>query len=359
MKNIILLFSCIYFFSCKEKIETIQPEFQAISESIYATGNLKSEGQYQVFSTVNGIIDKIYITEGTIVKIGDPLLLISNKTQELNKENAQLAANFADLSQNSGKINEAKQLVVLAKNKFLTDSSLLQRQRNLWKEQIGTKIELEQRELQFFNSKTAYLSANEKLSDLKRTLNFNASTSQKNLAISHKLVEDFIIRSKINGVVFNLAKNVGEIVLAQTPLATIGNPQKYFLEMQVDENDIFKIALGLKVYVTFDSYKNQIFEAKVSKIYPYMNEKSKSFLIEAIFTKIPPKLFPNLTFEASIVLKEKAKALLIPRNYVVQDSFVIKSNNEKVKIKTGLMDFQKVEIISGLSASDEIIKPEK
>lgn len=359
MKKIILLFSMIIFFSCKEKIETIKPEYQAISESIYATGNLKSEDQYQVFSSVNGIIEKIYVSEGSEVKIGDPILLISNKTQELNKENAQLAASFADLSNNSGKINEAKQLVELAKNKYLTDSSFFQRQKNLWKEQIGTKVELEQKELLFLNSKTAYSSALEKLSDLKRTLNFNAKASQKNLSISNKLAEDFIIRSKVNGVVFNLAKEEGEIVIAQTPIATIGNPKRYFLEMQVDENDIFKIQVGLQVYVTFDSYKNQVYEAKVSKIYPYMNEKSKSFLIEATFTKVPPKLFPNLTFEASIVLHEKSKALLIPRSYVIQDSFVINSNKEKVKIKTGLMDFQKVEIISGLTASDEIIKPEK
>jgi HlyD family secretion protein len=359
MKKIILLLSNIVLFSCKDKIETIKPEFEAISESIYATGNLKSQDQYQVFSSVNGIIERIYVTEGSLVKMGDPLVLISNKTQELNKENAELTANFADISNNSGKINEAKQLMDLAKNKFLTDSSLLQRQKNLWKEQIGTKVELEQKELLFLNSKTSYLSAIEKMAELKRTLNYQAKSSKKNLLISSKLVEDYIIRSKINGVVFNLSKNLGEIVTTQTPLATIGNPQKYFLEMQVDENDIFKIALGLKVYVTFDSYKNQIFEAKVSKIYPYMNEKSKSFLIEAIFTKIPPKLFPNLTFEASIVLKEKSRALLIPRKFVQQDSFVIKSNNEKVKIKTGLMDFQKVEIISGLSVSDEIIKPEK
>ncbi|MHA8049630.1 efflux RND transporter periplasmic adaptor subunit [Aquirufa sp. ROCK-SH2] len=359
MRLTILLFSMVFFFSCKEKIETIHPEYHSITESIYATGLIKSKNQYQVFSSVNGIVEKVFVAEGDRVKVGDPLFLISNKTQELQKENAQLAANYANISNNVGKINEAKEFLELAKNKLKTDSNLYLRQRNLWKENIGTKVELEQKELLYLNSKTAYFSAKERLSELKRTLDFNSKQSQKNLSINSKISEDFIIRSKINGIVFNLQKSVGEIITTQFPIATIGNSEKYFMEMQVDENDIFKIHTGLKVFVTFDSYKNQVFEASVSKIYPYMNEKSKSFLIEAEFTKSPPNLFPNLTFEANIVINEKSKALLIPRTYLVDDSFVIKANDEKIKVKTGLNDFQMVEILSGLSANDEIKKPVK
>jgi hypothetical protein len=53
----------------------------------------------------------------------------------------------------------------------------------------------------------------------------------------------------------------------------------------------------------------------------------------------------------------KNKAMLIPRNYVLNDSIVIKSDGEKVIVKTGLKDYQKIEIVSGISANDELIKP--
>jgi HlyD family secretion protein len=359
MRLIILIYALVFIFSCKEKNETIHPDYQSITESIYATGLIKSKDQYEVYSSVNGIVDKIFVTEGDHVKVGDPLLQISNKTQELNKENAELAVNYADFSNNLGKVNEAIEFVELSKNRLKIDSNLYQRQKNLWKENIGTKVELEQKELNYLNAKTSYFSAKEKLTELKRTLNFNSKQSKKNLSINSKISDDFIIRSKINGIVFNIQKSVGEIITTQYPIATVGNSEKYFLEMQVDENDIFKIHTGLKVFITFDSYKNQVFEAKVSKIYPYMNEKSKSFLIQAEFTKAPPSLYPNLTFEANIVIQEKSKALLIPRTYIVEDSFVINANDEKVKVKTGLNDFQKVEILSGLSATDDIKKPLK
>ena len=43
--------------------------------------------------------------------------------------------------------------------------------------------------------------------------------------------------------------------------------------------------------------------------------------------------------------------------YVLNDSIVIKSDGEKVIVKTGLKDYQKIEIVSGISANDELIKP--
>ena len=96
-----ILFICaLVFLSCKSKQETIKPSISSISESIYASGLVKTNDQYQVFATVNGIIDQVYVQEGSVVKKGDPLFAISNETQQLNKENAQLAANFADLNAN-------------------------------------------------------------------------------------------------------------------------------------------------------------------------------------------------------------------------------------------------------------------
>ena len=88
-----------------------------------------------------------------------------------------------------------------------------------------------------------------------------------------------------------------------------------------------------------------------------MNERNKTFLVEAEFVKQPEVLYPNTTFEANIVVETKAKALIIPRNYMVDDSTVIKSNGDKVKVITGLKDYKKIEIISGITEQDELQKP--
>jgi multidrug efflux pump subunit AcrA (membrane-fusion protein) len=346
-------------FSCKDKTEKIKPTVSSISESIYASGIIKSKNQYQAYATVNGIIQDVFVSEGDTVNVGTPILSISNEAQKLSKENAELAERFSDFNANQGKLNEAKLFVELATNKMKNDSAMYFRQKNLWQQQVGSKVEFEQRELAYQNSKMAFYSASVKYEDLKRQLNFTSSQSKKNLLISTKQESDFTLKSEINGIVYDLFKSKGEIVGLQTPLAVIGDGKHYILEMQVDEYDIFKVKLGLAVLVTMDSYKGKVFEAKVSKIYPIMNERSKTFLVEAEFVQPPQELFPNITFEASIVLQSKDNAILIPRNYMLNDSTVIKSNGDKISVKTGLKNYQQIEILSGITANDELQKPTK
>jgi multidrug efflux pump subunit AcrA (membrane-fusion protein) len=357
MNKLFVALTILSFLSCKSKTEKIKPTVNSISESIYASGTIKSLDQYQAFATVNGIIENIYVTERDTVKKGDPILSIANEAQRLSKENAELAAKFADFNSNQDKLNDAQAMIELAKNKMKNDSALYFRQKALWQQQVGSKVELESRELAYENSKTSYNSAQIKYDDLKRQLNFTSSQSKKNLMIAGKQESDFTLRSEIDGVVFDLLKEKGEIVGLQTPLAIIGNPKKYILEMQIDEYDIFKLKVGQPVIVSMDSYKGQVFEASVTKIYPIMNERSKTFLAEAEFINPPQSIFPNISFEANVVLQTKEKALLIPRNYVMNDSIVTKSNGDKVTIKTGLKDYEMIEVLSGISSDDELIKP--
>jgi multidrug efflux pump subunit AcrA (membrane-fusion protein) len=107
-----------------------------------------------------------------------------------------------------------------------------------------------------------------------------------------------------------------------------------------------------------DSYKGQVFEAKVTRVFPLMDERSKTFIVEAELIDPPPVLYPNISFEASIVTKRKKNTLLIPRNYLLNDSTVLKKNGEKVKVRTGLKDYEEIEVLSGLLRNEELLKPE-
>jgi len=359
MKNVIYLLVISFFFSCKSKTESVKPEVSSVSESIYASGTVKSKNQYEAYSTVNGIIATILVSEGDSVKVGTPILTISSETQKLSKENAELAAQFSDFNANKGKLDEAKLFVELSRNKMKIDSSLFARQQSLWRQQIGTKSELEQRELAYQNSRTTYYSSIVKYNDLKRQLTFTSSQSQKNLQITRNQQNDFTLKSEIDGVIYSLQKKKGELVGLQTPLAVVGNPEIYFLEMQVDEYDIFKVKIGQLVLVTMDAYKGKVFEASITKIYPIMKERSKTFLVEAVFSMPPPKLYPFITFEANIILQTKKNALLIPRNYLLNDSTVLDMKGKEIRVKTGLKDYQKIEILSGITKSDELMIPAK
>jgi len=163
----------LIFSSCNNNAEKTKPVLENITESVYASGIIKTKNQYQVFSTVNGIIKKMLVTENDLVKTGTPLMVVSNEASKISRENALLAANYANLNNNQEKLADLQNSIVFAQSKYNNDSSILKRQQNLWNQNIGSKFELEQKELAYKNSKSALESAKLKYSDLLKQLNFN------------------------------------------------------------------------------------------------------------------------------------------------------------------------------------------
>ncbi|HEY3387744.1 MAG TPA: efflux RND transporter periplasmic adaptor subunit [Saprospiraceae bacterium] len=343
--------------ACKDKVETTSPVRENITESVYASGILKSLGQYQVFATVNGLLQNVLVDEGDTVRKGAPLFIIQNEISTLSRENAQLAADLADYKSNQNKLDELKLNIDLAKSKMLNDSLLMIRQQSLWAQNLGSKVDVEKAELNYQNSKTIYTSARLRYADEKRRLDILSKQAKKNLEITRESEKDFTITSKINGKIYSLIKEQGEMVNTQTPLAVIGDATEFMLELQVDEYDITSVKTGQKVIVTMDSYKGETFEAMVTKVNPILNERTKTAIVEARFVNHPPAMYPNLTLEANIIIQVKENVLTVPRQYILNDHFVINEAGDTLTIKTGVVDYRKAEILEGISEKDVLIRP--
>jgi HlyD family secretion protein len=347
----------LIFVSCQKKIETVKPVRESITESVYASGIVKSVNQYQVFSSMSGTIAEVYVKEGEVVEAGTTLFKIYNSTVSLNREQANLSVELADFKANESKLLDLKLAIDNARTKMQTDSIFLERQKKLWDQNIGARVDLDQKELIYNNSKNNYESAILKYKELKRQLEFSSKQSRKNLQISESLEKEFIVKSQVKGKIFKLNKLKGELANPTIPLAIIGDSENYIIELTIDEYDINRIKLGQKVFVSMDSRKDSIFEAKLSRIIPFMNERSKSFSAEAVFENDMKELYPNLSVEANILIQKKENTLTIPRKFLSDDNFITKKNKEKVKVKTGLKDYQKIEILGGINENDELIIP--
>lgn len=358
MKPILFVVCSLCFFACARNQNKIRPTIEDISESVYASGVIKSRDQYQVYSTVTGTIEDVLVTEGDIVRRGSPILKISNQTALLNRSNAELAASYAELRANREKLDQLKLTIESTLTKAKNDSLLLIRQRNLWKQNIGSKVELEQMALNYENSSNNYEAAVFNYNELKRQLELAERQSRNNLLISKSIADDYTIKSEIDGKVYSVLKARGELVNSQTPIAIIGNSNTFLLELQIDENDIVQIREHQTVFISMDSYKDQTFEGVITRVEPIMNERSKSFTVEAEFVSPPPLLYPFLTAEANIIIRQQKNAMTIPRAYVVDDQYVLTEKKEKRKISTGLKDYQKVQVVGGLQPDDIIIMPE-
>lgn len=357
--NILSTLSCILillFGACKQKQESIHPIMEKITQSVYASGTVKSTHQYEVYPKMSGIVNKILVKEGELVKKGQVIIQLANTTQSLSFENAKLLENYSSDNANQEKLTQANNELELAKLKLENEASLLERQKKLWANEIGTKNDLDLRELSYKNAQTLYNASILKLNDLKKQIALQSKQSKNSAAISSTILNDYNIISEIDGKVYGISKLEGEMTTPQVPIAIIGSALDFYIEMQIDEYDIAKMNLGQKVYVSMDSYKGKVFDATVSKIYPLMNQKTKSFKVEATFTNIPENIFPNISAQANVVIQVKEKAITIPRNYLIDNEYVYLKNKEKRKVKVGLMDYEKVEILEGVGVNDELIK---
>ena len=351
----------ILFFSlligCTEKKESINPKTRKITESVYASGNVESEDQYQVFSAVNGIISKILIEEGSTITKGTPLIQISNNQSEIQVESAKLSSENASFKNNKNKLDELRLNLKTAKLKHRNDSLLYQRKIILFKKNVITGIELETAELNLQNSNSNYNNLLLQYEYLTKQLKYNERISKKNVEQISFNNKDFTIKSEINGQVYSILKKKGEFITPQTPIAIIGSKNNYKIKLQVDEYDIVRIQKGQKVKLSLDSYKGKVFNAIVSKIYPIMNERSKTFLIDAQFVDIPPTLYPNLTVEANIIINEINNAVTIPKPYLSKMNYVYLANGKKKKVTIGIKNYEYVQILKGINSNDKIILP--
>lgn len=360
IKFSVSLFVLFLIASCAKKSqETIQPKNGPITESVYASGIVKAEGQYSVFPLVSGVLKSIEVEVGQTISKGEILFKIENEKASLATDNSRLAYQLSQENSSyiKDKIAEIQTKVQSAKDKLKLDTSIYDRNKKVKQYGVISEVDFERVELTYKNSKSSYEAAIKQLAQLKIQLKNEQSRNSITLKINEKSEDDFNVKSAFSGKLFDVLVKPGAMVSPQTQLAIIGKENSYLLELEVDENDMVKVVLGQKIVVTLDSYKNQVFEAIVDKIYPIMDERSRTFKIEAHFTKVPPKLYPNLTVETNIIIQTKENVLTIPKSYLIDNNFVLMENMEKRRVTIGLSDYNHAEILSGLSANETIVKP--
>ncbi|MEW5675731.1 efflux RND transporter periplasmic adaptor subunit [Flavobacterium enshiense] len=356
LKAIVSVGVILLLTACKNDSSAIQPTVGSITQSVYASGIVKADGQYIVYPSASGVLQKISVTVGDTIESGQSLFEIDSDKAQLTTESARLAYQLSNENNRyvQDKIAELQLAVENAKDKLKLDESIYNRNVKV-KDQGGiSEVDFERVELTYKSSKLAYETAQKRLNQFRIQSKNEQSRSNVNLRLSEKSQSDFTVKSAFSGQLFDILVEEGALVSPQTPMAVIGKANSFLLELEVDENDMVQVTIGQKVLVTMNSYKNQVFEAKVQKIYPIMDERSRTFKIEAYFIKTPSKLYPNLTAEANIIIREKKQAITIPKDYLIDKEYVLVNRNEKRKVKTGLSDYQKVEIVEGLKKDETI-----
>lgn len=355
----VFLILTVLLYSCQQDTERTKPTLIPLTESVYSSFILEPDSFYAVHASIGGIIEQKMISEGDLVSKGQIIAIIENNTQELTQQNSKLALELsrANYSGKSKLLIELENELHTAKIKYKSDSIKYYNQLRLWNQEVGTKNELDSRELTYGVSRNNLKTLTNKLNRTKKELKVQFKKAENDFLNSRLVGNEYMIQSRIDGMVYEVLKNAGELVLQQEPIALIGSEKNFVIKMLVDEVDIIKIHLGQKVLVVLDAYGEEVFIAKVNKIFPSINKGTQTFTVEALFDKQPDLLYSGLAGEANIIISSKKEVLTIPLNYLINNRKV-KTEAGEVEVKVGLRNLSYVEILSGLDTTSVIIKPE-
>ena len=359
IQKIILVLLVMICFSCSDKQEKINPIKRDLTESVYSSVTIQPDSLYQVYSIVAGILDKNLVEEGDLVSKDKPIIQIINNTPKLNTQNAKLSFDLAkeNYKGRATILSAIEDEIISATLQFKNDSINFFRQKNIWEQNIGSKSEFDAKKLKYQLSSNNLNLLQSNYNRTKNELKTALKQAENNYKTSLISTKDFTVTSKINGKVYALNKNQGEIISTMEPIATIGSAYDFIIEMLVDEVDIVKISINQKVIISLDAYKGEVFTGKVSKIYPKKDERNQTFLVEALFAEAPKTLFPGLSGEANIIIDKREDVLTIPKEYLIEGN-KIKTDDGEITIETGLQNMDFVELLSGITEETNIYKPD-
>jgi multidrug efflux pump subunit AcrA (membrane-fusion protein) len=359
IKHILLLaFGLLLLLSSCNRKETTSPIRKNINEAVFASGHIEQENNYTVSANVEGIIRSLPVKEGDTIFRGDLIVTIKNDVQNNQLQEALAVYNDAVLSASpdspqllhlQAQIDQAQQQLEFDKSNYL-------RYKDLREKNSVSRLEFEKVELQYQAAQNNLTALQKNYKEVLTALELSVERSLVQLNTQRSLLDDYQIKSEGSGTVINVYKKQGELVRRGEAVARIGSGS-YIIKLFVSENDITKVAIGQPVAVNINTYPNETFQAKITKIYPGFDETEQSYIVEAQFEQLPEKMFSGTQLQANIVTGIREDVLVIPSEYVANGSLVRLRNGEEQKIETGSKNNEWVEVISGISEIDIIVIP--
>lgn len=310
-----------------------------------ATGKVVPRKEIEIKPQVSGIVQKIYVEEGQLVKEGDLLARVKIIPNMIN-------------------LNEAEYRLVTSKNNYEDAGKNYNRQKTMYKQGVIPEAEYQKYELEFANSKEELQAAKNNLQLIKEGVTSNSDESTNTL-----------IRSTISGMVLDIPVEEGNSVIETntfsegTTIAIVADMREMIFEGKVDETEVGKIETGMILDISIGAIEEARFNAFLEFIAPKGVEENGAIQFEIKAAVELDKNFfirSGYSANADIVLEERDSVLVIPEGLLKfeNDSSFVEveigdQTFEKRYITTGLSDGINIEILDGLSKEEKIKAKEK
>jgi len=281
-------------------------------------GNVKTKQNVLIYPEMSGTLERVYVKEGDRVRKGQLLATIDDGG--VGSQLAQLKTQ-ADLAQTT-----------------------FERQKRLWDQKIGSEIQ--------------YLQAKS---------NYEAATSAVNQAKSQ--LGKSTMRAPFSGVIDDVIKDQGTVVAPGigSEVFRIVNLSDMYVEVDVPENYLSGVQEGKEAKVFFPVLRDTILST-IRQTGNFINPGNRAFRVEVSVPNKDGRIKPNLTAKVSLNDYTNDAAILVPQGiisenadgqqyvYVAEKVAEDKALVNRRIIETGLAQGSMVEVVSGVSEGELLIK---
>jgi len=169
-------------------------------------------------------------------------------------------------------------------------------------------------------------------------------------------------RAAQSGVVDALRIREGFYVEPGTTLMSIGSLEEVWVEAEVFERQSALVQAGMAVTMTLDYMPGREWQGKVDYVYPTLDPVLRTARLRLRFANSDRSLKPNMFAQVQILSDAGESVLTVPREAVIrtgkQDRVVLAlgyGRFKSVAITPGRIGSNRVEVLEGLSAGDEVV----
>ncbi len=348
-----------------------------VARSVVATGNIQPITKVEVKSKASGIVVKLAADINYKVHKGQELAQLDRQEIEAQVEaqRAQLSAAQANVATYEANIEQDK--VNAAAPDLPMYKATLDRNLLMQKEGIVSRQALDDANKDYLAALTRRDSSkaqigvdNAKLKQARaQVMQSQASLKQLEEQLSYTTIV-----APMDGVILSRDVEIGDavssiLVLGSTAtlVMTEGDINQVYVQGKVDESDIAHVYMGQPARIKVESFRDRVFNGKVTKIAPLGVEKDNvtTFEVRVSIDNPGGELKANMTANAEIMLDEHKGVLMVPENAVIYDAqknaFVQvpdkgqKDGTRKVAVTVGLSNGSVTEILKGLNEGDQVV----
>ena len=336
---------------------TAQAEKGDLKDTVSASGQIETANYLTVTTSVNGIVNNVYVKEGDTVTKGQAIMDIS-----LNSEGEEsLASAWSSYQTAKNALNSAQNTLITYESALISADEAFE-------------DEKENNNYQSHNERVAYTLAENAAEVAQGTYdNQQEVISQKQTALNKAWLtyqaQSPTIVAPGNGVIANIVVVEGMDItnsLAERTSSTVASIRKEgtpIASLNISEVDINQVQVGQRVEITLNSIDGKTFLGDVVGIDKIGTVSSgvSNYPVIVKFFENSNLVLPNMGVDAEIIIQEKEDVVYVPSAAVqsVKGNTVVNvqngDENIPTQVETGISTNEFTEIVSGIEEGTTVL----